>query len=218
VERLDARSQDEGDAGSKRAVVRRELVAAAIRVLGDEGPDAVQARRLTREIGASTMAVYHWFGGMPPLLRAVSDEGFRRLDAALGEVAVTDDPIVDIDRLARAYRSVARGNPHLYDLMFGLAAPGGHRPDRAPDTDQDPRSPAGAAYGHLVDAARRAIAAGRLTPGDPTLVAAQLWSQLHGYVALELAGHFAHLADPVADVLAPMTTNLLTGLGDRSAH
>ena len=210
---MDARGRDEGDAGGKGAIVRRELVEAAIRVLGAEGPDAVQARRLTREIGASTMAVYHWFGGMPTLLGAVSDEGFRRLDAALGAVPLTDDPIADIDRLARAYRLVARENPHLYDLMFGLAAPGGHRPDLAHGTREDTRSPAADAYGHLVDAARRAIAAGRLAPGEPTLVAAQLWSQLHGYVALELAGHFAHLTDPVTDVLTPMTANLLTGLG-----
>lgn len=203
----------------KAACVRGRLVQAAVQVLATEGPGAVQARRLTREIGASTMAVYHYFGGMPQLLRAVSDEGFRRLDAHLAAVDVSDDPITDIARLGFAYRAAARENPHLYDLMFGLAAPGGHRPEPLPDrvrTD-DPTGegdPASAAYGHLVHAADRAIRAGRIHHDEPELVAAQLWSMLHGFVTLELAGHFAHLAQPPNQVLVPLGLNLLIGLGD----
>lgn len=202
----------------KAACVRGRLVQAAVQVLATEGPGAVQARRLTREIGASTMAVYHYFGGMPQLLRAVCDEGFRRLDAHLAAVAITADPITDIARLAFAYRAAARENPHLYDLMFGLAAPGGHRPeplldqDRTDDSTGEP-NPASAAYGHLVAAAGRAIHGGRIHPNEPEHVAAQLWSMLHGFVALELADHFSHLADAPRQVLVPLGLNLLIGLG-----
>lgn len=202
----------------RAAEVEAQLVAAAMGLLATEGPGAVQARRLAREIGASTMAVYHYFGGMPQLLRAVSDEGFRRLDAHLGAVEVTDDPITDIARLGFAYRAAARENPHLYDLMFGLSAPGGHRPEpmsspRPGTGAADRAGPADAAYGHLVDAADRAMRAGRIRPDDPGHVAAQLWSMLHGFVALELAGHLDHVPDATTQVLAPLGLNLIIGLG-----
>ena len=147
--------------GETNAGMRDRLVEAAVRLLAEQGPAAVQARQLVREVGASTMAVYHYFGGMPQLLAAVIDEGFRRLDARLAAVSATDDPVTDIGRLALAYRAAAQENPHLYDLMFGLSAPGGHRPEQhgLPVTSES--SAPQRAYGHLVDAADRAIRAGR---------------------------------------------------------
>ena len=187
--------------------MRERLVRAAVRLLGEEGPAALQARRLAREVDASTMAVYHYFGGMPQLLAAVIEDGFRRLDERLGQLAESDDPVADLARLAAIYRSAARENPHLYDLMFGLSAPGGHRPDSRGG------SPGVAAYRHLVTAAGRAIDAGRLRRDDAEHVAAQLWSALHGYISLELAGHFDRLDGP-ARVFRPAGINLLIGLGD----
>ncbi|WP_461145773.1 TetR/AcrR family transcriptional regulator [Salinifilum aidingensis] len=215
---------------SKADRVRRSLVEAAVDLLAAEGPSAVQARRLAREIGASTMAVYHYFGGMPQLLRAVADEGFRELSARLADVAVTDDPIADITSLAFAYRGFAHANPHLYDLMFGLAAPGGYRPAPSPP-GEGPSAPGEGgpaeeggstaerqdvprAYLHLVGAAERAVDAGRIRPADPDRVAAQLWSILHGYVTLELSGHFHQFGDAANQVLLAMGENLLRGLGD----
>jgi AcrR family transcriptional regulator len=191
------------------------LVKTVAALLADEGPAAVQARRVAREIGASTTAVYHYFGGMPELLRAVVEEGFRRLDAELATVPISDDPVADICRLALAYRKTARRNPHLYDLMFGLSAPGGYRPAGMTLADSPANTKAArGAYAHLVNAAERAMRAGRLRAGEPAHAAAQLWSILHGYVTLELSGHFAQVEDSATRILLPMGTNLLVGLGD----
>ncbi len=195
------------------AGMRDRLVAAAVALLAAEGPAALQARRLAREVGASTMAVYHYFGGMPQLLTTVIEEGFRALDARLAEVAATDDPVADLGRLALAYRAVARENPHLYDVMFGLSAPGGHRPEQHEQPDAGEPSVSQRAYGHLVAATERAVRGGRINEAEPAHVAAQLWSLLHGYVTLELSGHFDQFDGP-GQVFMPMAFNLLVGLGD----
>ena len=195
------------------AGMRDRLVQAAVALLAAEGPAALQARRLAREVGASTMAVYHYFGGMPQLLSTVIEEGFRRLDARLAEVAATDDPVVDLGRLALAYRDVARENPHLYDVMFGLSAPGGHRPEEHEQPGADEPSVSQRAYGHLVAATERTVRSGRIREAEPAHVAAQLWSLLHGYVTLELSGHFDQFDGP-EQVFMPMAFNLLVGLGD----
>ncbi len=207
---------------SKADRVRRSLVEAAVDLLAAEGPSAIQARRLARAIGASTMAVYHYFGGMPQLLRAVADEGFRELAVRLEDVAATADPIADITRLAFAYRDFAHTHPHLYDLMFGLAAPGGHRPapssGGAADSSEEQPDEVPRAYLHLVGVAERAVQAGRIRSEDPDRVAAQLWSLLHGYVTLELSGHLRQFDDPPGEVLLGMGANLLAGLGDDPAR
>ncbi|MEV4646007.1 TetR/AcrR family transcriptional regulator [Saccharopolyspora sp. NPDC049357] len=188
--------------------VRARLIDAAVRLLADEGPQSLQARRLAREIGTSTMSVYHYFGGVPQLLRGVADDGFRRLTNRLDAVATTEDPVADLLRQALAYRGFARESPHLHDLMFGLSAPAAH-PEPA---DGEAGWPA-VAFGRLVGATERAITAERLDRAEAGDVAAQLWSALHGFVTLELADRFAH-DDPLADVLVPLTANLLRGLGD----
>ena len=50
---------------------RERLVEAGTRLLERDGPEALQARKVAAEIGASTMAVYTHFGGMNGLLEAI---------------------------------------------------------------------------------------------------------------------------------------------------
>ncbi len=201
--------------GATAPSVRDRLVAAAVRVLTEEGPAAVQARRVTREIDASTMALYHHVGGMPELLRAVADEGFRQLGERVAAVPESADPVTDLCRMALAYREAAHQNRHLYDLMFGLSGPGGRRadPGDAPATVAGSAVAQGA-YGHIVAAVARAMRADRIRADDPAGVAAQFWTVLHGFVTLELAGQLRHVEDSLTEVLLPLGTNLLVGLGD----
>ncbi|MCZ8381130.1 TetR-like C-terminal domain-containing protein [Mycobacterium sp. CPCC 205372] len=58
------------------------------------------------------------------------------------------------------------------------------------------------------------VDSGRVDDHAPDAVAAQLWSLVHGFVTLELAGTFADRADPVRDILLPLGINLAVGLGD----
>ena len=46
----------------------------------------------------------------------------------------------------------------------------------------------------------------------PARVAAQLWTAMHGYVMLELAGLHLPPDNPVEDVMRPLLTNLVVGL------
>lgn len=72
------------------------------------------------------------------------------------------------------------------------------------------------AYSYLVAAVSRAMQADRIRTDNPSQVAAQLWSLIHGYVTLELSGQFSQFDDGLTQVLVPLGTNLLIGLGDAS--
>ena len=196
---------------------RQRLLDAAIALLASDGPDALQARKLAAEIGASTMAVYTHFGGMPDLIEAMANEGFVRLSRRLTQVPRTDDPIADVIALGLAYRDHALDNPELYRVMFGVTAPGGHRLTsrdltlEGTPTDRPERS---AAFEQLVIAVVRVIEAGRFRAGDPVQIAAQLWSAIHGYVLLEVAGVFGADDAGVTHVLLPLSVNFVVGAGD----
>lgn len=190
---------------------RTRLVDAAITLLAEDGPWAINARRVAAELGMSTMAVYHHFGGMPGLLDAVVDEGFRRLAARFDEAPVSDDPVADMAWLALVYREGGRQNPHLFDLMYGFSTPGGYRPEQRERVVSEGFE---AAWDRVVTTAGRVIAAGRIREAEPEVIAAELWSFVHGYVTLELGGHLARFANPLEDVYLPLGADLVAGMGD----
>jgi AcrR family transcriptional regulator len=200
-----------------RDAVPERVVQATIRLLAEQGPSAIKARTVASASGLSTMAVYHHFGGIAELIRAVVDQGFKELDRAFSRVPVTEDPLADLVVLALTCRRVARENPHLYDLMFGLSTRRAtYRPLPDSDVRFSGRSPAfQGAYLHLSEACARLMSSGRVRQQEPEALAAQLWSFVHGYITLELAEHFVEFDDPVAQVLQPMGVNLAVGLGDK---
>jgi AcrR family transcriptional regulator len=192
------------------------VVQATISLLAEQGPSAIKARTVASASGLSTMAVYHHFGGIAGLIRAVADRGFTELGRAFSQVPVTEDPVADLFAMALMTRRVARENPHLYDLMFGLSTRRAtYRPLSESGVRSSGRSPAFMdAYVHLAEACARLVSSGRVGRQEPDAVAAQLWSYVHGCITLELADHFAEFDDPVAQVLLPMGVNLVVGLGD----
>ena len=186
--------------------VRRRLLEAAALLLDEDGPDALTARRLAKVAGTSTMAVYTHFGGMPALVREIVAEGFTRLDEHQAGVPVTEDPVADLIALARAYRDNALQNPHLYAVMFGATPLKGFQP-----TEADLEIGLGS-FATLTDFVARAMEAGPLRRDDPARVAAQVWTAMHGYVMLELAGLHLPPDNPVEDVMMPLLGTLVAGL------
>ena len=194
---------------------RKGVVLATIQLLAEDGPEALQVRRVASAVGVSSMVVYKRFGGMPQLVEAVIEEGFRQLGQRFAALQPTDDPVADTSRIALAYHESARANQHLFDLMFGLSIPGGYRQITRPSISQGASgSVYDLAYRPLIEPVKRAIRVKRIRRGDPERIAAELWSMSHGVTMLELGGYFSHLADPFNDVFAPLATHVLVGLGD----
>lgn len=190
--------------------IRDRLVAAALAVLERDGPAAIQARTLAGEIGASTMAVYTHFGGMPKLIEAVLREGLARFAEHTRAVPHTEDPMADLIAGGLAYAEFAMRNPQLYRLLFGLTDIGGKLSAEA--TTPWDLAEGVDALSVLVSAVERVIEAGRIRPQEPTSAATQILSATHGFVLLAMSGFI----DPqgLQDVMIPLATNLIVGLGD----
>jgi AcrR family transcriptional regulator len=201
--------------------VRDELLRAAVGLLDDHGPEALQTRKVAAAAGTSTMAVYTQFGGLHALIAAVAEEGRRQFDVAV-TMPDTDDPVADLLLCGVAYRQFAIEHPHLYRLMFGSTSAHGINAaahNLLTMTVDEIRVEYGA-FAQLVHLVRRSMRAGRITAGSADdeqaviATAAQFWSIAHGFMMLELADYFGCDGYAVAPVLGALVGNLLVALGD----
>jgi AcrR family transcriptional regulator len=196
--------------------VREQLVEAGMRVLERDGMAALSARKLAAETGTSTMAVYTHFGGMTGLIDAIAGETFVRFTAALTEVEQTDDPVADFFVMGVHYREFALANPQRYQMMFGTSADSldGHHADLTVTGSASDRAEFAVSFEALLEVVRRMIGAGRIRDDGASVVAGRLWCLTHGAVLLEIAGFFGHEGHGVTEILAPITVDVLVGMGD----
>ncbi len=188
------------------AEVERELLAAAEAVLVRDGPGGLTVRAVAAQAGIAPMSVYNRLGGKDGLVDALLIKGFDRLTAA---IAADGEP----DAAARLlvcglrYREFALANPHFYAIMFEGAIPHDHH--IGPEAEGHAR----AAFGALVRNVELAAAAGVISAADPSEAAMQIWSSVHGAVALELKG-LVLTPDPEATYRALLQT-LVRGFAPR---
>jgi len=187
------------------AEVERELLSAAEAVLVRDGPGGLTVRAVAAEAGIAPMGVYNRLGGKDGLVDALLIKGFDRLRAAIES---PDDP--DMRTRLRdgglRYREFALANPHFYAIMFEDAIPREHE---SAEVEEHAR----ACFGALVRAVEMASAAGVIAAPDPLEAAQQIWSAVHGAVALELRG-LVLTEDPAATYDAFLDT-MIRGLAPR---
>jgi len=184
------------------ADVERELCAAAEAVLVRDGPGGVTVRAVAAEAGIAPMGVYNRLGGKDGLVDALLIRGFDRLRETM-ESGREPDAAARLLACGVRYREFALANPNFYAIMFEDAIPQEHE---SPEVHEH----AYAAFSALVRTVEMAAAAGVIAAPDPVEAAMQIWSGVHGAVALELKG-LVLTPDPVATYRAFLAT-LVRGL------
>jgi AcrR family transcriptional regulator len=184
--------------------VRAALIEAAARIVATEGRGALTLRRLAKEVGTSTMAVYTHFGSMDDLRREVRMEGFARLRCRLASVKETSDPVADLTLLGAAYYLSATASPNLYRAMF-LDGP----------VDESDLGTGLDTFMYLVKGMARCLEHGRFPKAggaEPADLALDLWAITHGLVSLQLANLLS--ADQVAEHITSAGRSLFLAWGD----
>jgi len=141
--------------------------------------------------------------------RTPSAEVERELLSAAEAVLVRDGPGGLTVRAVAAEAGIAPMgvyNPHFYAIMFEDAIPREHE---SAEVEEHAR----ACFGALVRAVEMASAAGVIAAPDPLEAAQQIWSAVHGAVALELRG-LVLTEDPAATYGAFLDT-MIRGLAPR---
>jgi AcrR family transcriptional regulator len=169
------------------------LVSAAVSLLETRGVDQLSLREVARVAGVSHGAPAHHFGDKAGLLTAVAIEGYRLLaEALLASQArpnrSSEQRLLDA---GQAYIRFALSRPAYFEVMFRPALTHSHDPEYL--------AAALAPQQILGDSIRRFLL--EKSPRSPvpeqqvqtTLLA--LWSQVHGFASLWLAGNLGDTAD-----------------------
>jgi AcrR family transcriptional regulator len=182
--------------------LRAALIAAAETELAEKGIDGFTLRGCARRAGVSHAAPAHHFKDVRALLTELATIGFRRLSASMDDHAAGVDPgSVDyVVAIGRGYVAFAERHPQSFGLIFRTANLDREEPEFVAASRE--------AFSHPV----RAVGAlyGSDDPmSDPKLaeIVIGIWSQVHGFAALLLAGQFdKHVAGgrrAIIDKLVP---------------
>lgn len=199
--------------------LRETLIEATEALLAERGADGFSLREVARRAGVSPAAPAHHFGDAGGLLTVVARLGFEALAEALqaGDASGGADARTALRAQGLAYVHFALRHPGRFRLMF---RPGQLHADAALERH------AAAAFEVLARGVRRAAGvadAARMRPAHWHAVTA-LWSLVHGYAHLAIAGKFAPLAGEdaldafVQRSLAPILDATVSGLLTQAAR
>jgi AcrR family transcriptional regulator len=165
--------------------LREALVAATESLLAEKGSEGFSLREVARRAGVSPAAPAHHFGDASGLLTAVATLGFDGLAAALrtGEALGGKDPRARLREQGVAYVAFAMRYPGRFRLMFR---------DALRHDDAQLQRAGNAAFLVLEDGVRLAfgVAPGKPLPAKGWTALLALWSAVHGYAHLTIAGRF----------------------------
>ncbi|MFM2418735.1 MAG: hypothetical protein RL385_3458 [Pseudomonadota bacterium] len=185
----------------------RERVLEASRVLIEQqGLAALSMREVARRAGVSHQAPYNHFADREAILAALAEDGFHaiaaRFRAVLAATARTD-LLGRVKALGRTYIDFAVAQPAHFRVMF--------RPELVDLSRFDAAQAAGdAAFAYLHAAVGELMAAGLLPGASCDVVAALMWSIVHGFACLALDGPLARSFE--VD-LASLTEGVIEQLG-----
>ncbi|MDI4634671.1 TetR/AcrR family transcriptional regulator [Pelomonas sp. V22] len=167
--------------------LREALIAAAEAVLAERGLEGFSLREVARRSGVSPAAPAHHFGDAEGLLAAVATLAFDGLTAALkaGDERGGSDPVAQLREQGLGYVGFALKHPGRFGLMFRCE---GYKSEALAQSGR-------AAYGVLEAGVRRlcrVLEGAELTPAQQQSLLA-IWSVVHGFAHLALAGQFDSL-------------------------
>ncbi|HEV7651839.1 MAG TPA: TetR/AcrR family transcriptional regulator [Actinophytocola sp.] len=184
-----------------REQTRQEAKRIALEQLAEHGVPGISVNAIGKRMGVTGPALYRYFANRDALLTELISDAYHDLAETL-EAAIAGVRAGRFRAGANAMRDWAKAAPHRYLLLFGTPIPGYEAPE------------------HTLAAASRAMVALLSTVGEdhakprrstlhrqvaawgermdyPGLTPRQLhwglavWSRLHGYISLEVAGQFA---------------------------
>jgi AcrR family transcriptional regulator len=173
--------------------LRQALIAAAVEVVEQGGPEAVSLRDLAKSLGVSRAAPYRHFADREALLVAVAAEGYAALGAAYDKIAASGLAPRDAARAnCRAYLDFAAQRPGMFRLMTE---------SEVLSRDDPPVALIGPANAAFRSFSR--IVAAAMPHADERTVAANIitgWSMLYGFVVLRRARMFKEfMTGPLTD-------------------
>lgn len=186
--------------------LRAALVEAGIALLEEGGVEALTLRKCAARAGVSHAAPAHHFDGLAGLKTAIAEEGFR-LFSAFMQAALDQGPQTPRGRLkslCRGYLEFGLEHGGILAVIFGQRGLGSLIPGSSREHAH--------AYLLLRETCAPFVPAGT----NALIVEVQVWSLIHGFTLLCLAGEFGDDRAPLDEGLFEQVIALLDRLPQTS--
>lgn len=159
--------------------LKEALIEAGIKILKEEGINALTLRSAARAVGVSHSAPYAHFKDKQALLAAFSTRGFHCLFGELVQAVhrYETSPRALLIETGWAYIEFAMAEPALFQLMFSGILENEHSYPEFMASVQ-------LTFRKLVEVVEAGQHAKLLRPGAPDETAIAVWSLVHGFVSL----------------------------------
>lgn len=160
--------------------LRDEILQATTELLLETGhARSVSIRSVAQRVGVTPPSIYLHFADKHALMDAVCARYFEKLDPEMQRLAAEHtSPVEALRAQGLAYVRFAVATPELYRI----ATMGEWRSESSVDTTLN-----SSAFKHIVATVQRLMDDGTYRPGDPTTVALELSSAVHGVAAMLIA-------------------------------
>ena len=189
--------------------LRAQLLESALAILRTKGPQALTIRGVARAAHVSQAAPYRHFADRRALVAAVAEAGFHLLHTAMFEGMQRAPGGQGFRQVAVAYMQFAHDHPAEYRIMFG---PELSNHDELPAL----REASHATLGFVAGGIAGLQSAGVVGKGDPAIMAAALWSMLHGLVMLTLDGQTHGVASSPDALVQEAMRIMMFGMAPRA--
>lgn len=165
---------------------REEILAAARRLLLEEGQQAMTIRRIADIVGVSSTTLYLYFPDRDAILIALCDDAFSSLLSVFKSINMqAAEPLTALKALMRAYVDFGLTHPDAYRLIFMVKALGIHGALHPLEMPEDGPGAQGALCFRTLHAqVKRLVDAGATEDQDAVLLSQMIWMTGHGLVSL----------------------------------
>jgi AcrR family transcriptional regulator len=163
--------------------LKESILQAAEEVLIETGDaESVSIRAVAERVGVTPPSIYLHFTDKDELIFAVCEKHFAELHRVMTEATDgASDPLDALRRMGRAYVSFGMNNPEQYRIIFMGRTP------HSVDEGHTERLLTNSGFSHLVDVVQRCLDGGHFVPGNPLVIAIDLWVTVHGVTSLLIA-------------------------------
>ncbi|MCX5537939.1 TetR/AcrR family transcriptional regulator [Paraburkholderia sp. CNPSo 3076] len=178
---------------------RTTLLAAALKVLEEEGEAQFSTRAVCSLAGVTAPTLYHHYGSADGLLSAAMAEAFAQFLESKNAAAQSPDPVTVLRDGWDDYVRFAAARPRLYAAMLGRVLQGAQIPA------------AQQAFALLIECVSAIAAEGRLALAVE-VAADVMWASANAASLLYVTAQLRHAAAPASAVLEDIRENAMRAI------
>lgn len=191
----------------QREEVRSSILAAAWKVVVQEGWQALSIRKIADAIEYSVPVIYDHFHNKEAILQEFTKRGFQALNSDLERAkSLIRDPAKQLEAMAYAYWEFAFRNKEYYQLMYGLGMPTCDRVHQEPELE--------IFTGKILEPIRELIAQSSRKDADALLKMQTFWSMLHGLISINMLSSDPRPTELNARILQDFIAGFIAGIRD----